>query len=194
MKPLMRAVPLPVENQCGCAGMTDGPGRNVTLYLDVDGVLCPFGATGHTPWGSPWSLANVGMLEVAYAAELVAGLNRLTTLPGLRCVWLTSWEEMAPRYLCPAIGLAGAQWTWLSAEGAGTGETWWKLTALQDDIATSTPERIVWIDDQLHYESGAKAWAAFLGARIVLISPDPRRGISPAELDVVSAFAANPMF
>lgn len=174
--------------------MTENPARNLTLYLDVDGVLCPFGATGLSPWGSAWTLANAGMLEVAYAAELVDGLNRLAALPGVRCVWLTSWEEMAPQYLCPAIGLAGAQWPWLSAEGAGTGETWWKLTALQEDIATSTPGGIVWIDDQLQYEAGAQAWAAILGRRMLAISPDPRRGISPAELDAVSAFAAKPMF
>ncbi|WP_308215263.1 HAD domain-containing protein [Pseudarthrobacter sulfonivorans] len=166
---------------------------NVTLYLDVDGVVCPFGATGTTPWGSAWSLANAGMLEVAYAGELVAGLNGLARLPGLRCVWLTSWEDMAPRYLCPAVGLDGRQWPWLTAE-SGTGEGWWKLAALQEDVATTAPAGIVWIDDQLRYEPDAQAWAAILGARILAVSPDPRRGISPAELAAVSAFVAAPVF
>ena len=168
--------------------------QNVTLYLDVDGVVCPFGATGQTPWGSGWSLANAGMLEVAYAGELVDGLNGLARLPGVRCVWLTSWEDMAPQYLCPAIGLAGARWPWLTAAGAGTGEGWWKLTALQEDVASTTPDGIVWIDDQLGYEEEARAWAGFLGARILVISPDPRRGISPAELAAVNAFVTRPLF
>jgi hypothetical protein len=168
--------------------------RNVTLYLDVDGVVCPFGAAGQTPWGSGWSLANAGMLEVAYAGELVDGLNGLARLPGLRCVWLTSWEDMAPQYLCPAIGLAGARWPWLTAAGAGTGEGWWKLTALQEDVATTTPDGIVWIDDQLMYEGEAQAWAGFLGGRILAVSPDPRRGISPAELAAVTAFASRLLF
>lgn len=201
MKPLMRAAPSWFKNPSRSAGMTGDsaparvrPARNITLYLDVDGVVCPFGATGRTPWGSGWSLANAGMLEVAYATELVDGLNSLTRLPGLRCVWLTSWEDMAPRYLCPAIGLDGRGWPCLMAEGNGTGEAWWKLTALQEDVATSTPDGIIWIDDQLRYEPEAQAWAAFLGARILVISPDPRRGISAAELDAVSAFAANPTF
>ncbi|MGO4187565.1 HAD domain-containing protein [Pseudarthrobacter sp. TAF60_1] len=167
---------------------------NVTMYLDVDGVVCPFGATGTTPWGSPWSLANAGMLEVAYAAELVAGLNGLARFPGLRCVWLTSWEDMAPRYLCPAIGLAGGRWPWLTAEGPGVGEGWWKLGALQADLAAATPKRIVWIDDQLRYERDAQDWAGFLGARILAVSPDPRRGISPGELAAVSAFVTAPVF
>ena len=164
------------------------------MYLDVDGVVCPFGATGTTPWGTGWSLANAGLLEVAYAGELVAGLNGLARLPGLRCVWLTSWEDMAPRYLCPAIGLDGGRWPWLTAEGAGAGEGGWKLTALQEDVAATTPNGIVWIDDQLRFEQDAQAWAGILGARILAISPDPRRGISPAELAATSAFLSEPVF
>lgn len=168
--------------------------RNVTLYLDVDGVVCPFGATGKTPWGSGWILANAGVLEVAYAGQLVDGLNWLSRLPGVRCVWLTSWEEMAAEYLCPAIGLAGGHWPCLTADGAGTGEGWWKLAALQEDLVANAPDGIVWIDDQLRYEQEALAWAGFLGRRILTVSPDPRRGISPAELAAVGAFVTEHLF
>jgi len=168
--------------------------RNVTLYLDVDGVVCPFGATGQTPWGSGWSLANAGMLEVAYASQLVDGLNRLSRLSGVRFVWLTSWEDMAAEYLCPAIGLAGGHWPCLTAEGGGTVEGWWKLVALQEDLVASTPDAIVWVDDQLRYEDEALVWAGFLGPRILTVSPDPRRGISPAELAAVSAFVTKQLF
>lgn len=168
--------------------------RNVTLYLDVDGVVCPFGATGRTPWGSGWRQANAGMLEVAYAGQLVDGLNRLSRLSGVRFVWLTSWEDMAAKYLCPAIGLAGGHWPCLTAEGDGTGEKWWKLAALQEDLAASTPDAVVWVDDQLRYEEEALAWAGFLGQRILTVAPDPRRGISPAELAAVSAFVTKQLF
>ncbi|MET3206107.1 MULTISPECIES: HAD domain-containing protein [unclassified Arthrobacter] len=168
--------------------------RNITLYLDVDGVVCPFGATGDTPWGTGWRLANAGLLEVAYAGQLVDGLNQLSRAPGVRFVWLTSWEDMAAEYLCPAIGLAGSRWPCLTAEGGGTGEGWWKLAALQEDLAASDPDGIVWIDDQLRYEEQAMGWAAFLGPRILTVSPDPRRGISPAELAAVSAFATKQLF
>ncbi|GAC1484073.1 MAG: hypothetical protein NVS1B16_13600 [Pseudarthrobacter sp.] len=73
------------------------------------------------------------------------------------------------------------------------GEGWWKLGALQEDLATTTPKRIVWIDDQIRYERDAQDWARFLGARILAISPDPRRGISPDELAAICAFIAAPV-
>ncbi|KIS27497.1 hypothetical protein TV39_10520 [Arthrobacter sp. SPG23] len=162
--------------------------RNVSLYLDVDGVICPFGAAGATDWGSPWRTSDAGLLEVTYAGELVESLNALAVTPGLRCVWLTSWEEMAPDYLCPAIGLAGREWPVLASDGLGGGGGWWKLQALQRDIEASAPDRAVWIDDQLDFEAEARAWASVLGRRLLLISPHPRRGLSRAELEAVRAF------
>ena len=92
-----------------------------TLYIDVDGVICPFGPAGTTGWGTAWRRADAGLLPVAYAAELVTGLNSIAAHQGVRCVWLTSWEELAPRYLCRAIGLDGRDWPYLTAAGAGTG-------------------------------------------------------------------------
>lgn len=168
--------------------------RNVTLYLDVDGVICPFGPAGSSEWGSEWCHADAGLLPVAYAQELVDGLNDLAGRPDVACIWLTSWEEMAPEYLCPAIGLDGGRWPYLTADGGNTGERWWKLAALQADLERSSPERIVWIDDQLRFEKEAQQWAKFLGARILLVSPDPRLGISPAELESVTSFLIPPLF
>jgi hypothetical protein len=159
-----------------------------SLYLDVDGVICPFGATGSTDWGSPWRRSDAGLLEVNYAVDVVKALNQLAGRPDLRIVWLTSWESMAPEYLCPAIGLAGQDWPVLASDRPGSGDGWWKLRAIQHDLETIPPDRAVWIDDQLDFEREAHAWAAFLGARILLISPHPRRGLSRADLKSVRAF------
>lgn len=164
----------------------------VTLYLDVDGVVCPFGPAGHTPWDSAWHYAYAGMLEVGYAAELVAALNRLARWPGLRCVWLTSWEELAPAVLCPATGLEGSSWPVLTADGPGGGAEWWKLEAIQADVGRNTPERIIWVDDQLAFEGRAQAWARILGRRALLVSPDPRTGLSPGDLAAIRAFVRRP--
>ena len=166
----------------------------VTLYLDVDGVICPFGPVGRSEWGSEWRRANAGLLQVAYAQELVDGLNDLAGAAHVRCVWLTSWEDLAAEFLCPAIGLGGGRWPCLTSDGGNSGEGWWKLSALQADLEQSNPERIVWIDDQLRFEREAQQWARFLGAGILLVSPDPRLGISPAELESVSSFLGPPLF
>ena len=160
----------------------------ISLYLDVDGVICPFGATGSTDWGSAWRCSDAGLLEVSYAAELVSALNELAGRPDLRFVWLTSWEDMAPEFLCPAIGLAGRDWPVLASDGLGGGASWWKLLAIQRDLETLPPERAVWIDDQLDFEREARAWARYLGGRLLLISPHPRRGLSRAEVEAVGAF------
>jgi hypothetical protein len=165
-----------------------------TLYLDVDGVICPFGPDGRTGWGTPWRRAAAGLLPVAFAAELVKGLNSLAATSELRCVWLTSWEELAPQYLCPAIGLEGSRWPFLTAFGSGSGSDWWKLRALQADVEETGPVAVAWADDQLAFEAEAQAWAAVMGRRLLALSPNPRCGISPAELDAVAAFLKAPMF
>lgn len=170
------------------AGGTEAAPR-VSLYLDVDGVVCPFGAADNTPWGSVWNFAFAGMLEVAYAPELVEALNGLARIPGLRCVWLTSWQDLAPGVLCPAAGIHGAGWPVLTAAGAGSGPDWWKLEALQADLEASGTERIIWADDQLAFERQAQAWARILGGRVLLVSPDPRRGLTPLDVEAIRAFA-----
>jgi len=165
-----------------------------TLYLDVDGVVCPFGPEGATAWGSAWRRADAGLLPVAFAAELVAGLNTLARTPGLRCVWLTSWEELAPQYLCPAVGLAGRNWPYLAADGAAGGSGWWKLRAIQADVEKTCPEAVAWVDDQLAFEAEAQQWARIFGRRILAVSPHPRRGITPPELERLRSFLLQPVF
>jgi hypothetical protein len=165
-----------------------------TLYIDVDGVICPFGPEGTTPWDSAWHRADAGLLPVAYATELVAGLNALARTDGVRCVWLTSWEDLAPQYLCPAIGVEGGAWPYLTATGEGSGNSWWKLRAIQEDVETTGPEAAVWIDDQLAFEAEAQSWARLLGRRMLAVSPNPRRGIAPDELAAVRSFLSRPLF
>jgi hypothetical protein len=59
-------------------------------------------------------------------------------------------------------------------------------------VGSNTPERIIWVDDQLAFEGRAQAWARILGRRALLVSPDPRTGLSPGELEAIRAFARHP--
>lgn len=162
--------------------------RSATLYLDVDGVINPYGAQGRTGWGSDWALADAGILDVAFAPELVRRLNALAARSALRCVWLTTWERMAPELLCPAIMLDGGAWPVLSGARRDHGGSWWKLDAIRRDVARHPADRLVWLDDQLDHEPQALAWAEAWGARMLHISPDPRCGLTPRHLDAVEAF------
>lgn len=161
---------------------------SATLYLDVDGVLCPFGPEGPSDWGTDFVHAAIGLTGVHYAPGLVEELNRLSHRPGVRFVWLTSWEDMAPQYLCRAIGLDGRHWPVLRCGEQNGIHEWWKLEAIQRDIERYSPVRAVWIDDQLGFEEAAGAWTSMVGSGILAISPEPRRGISRAELRRIKAF------
>ncbi|MET4538847.1 hypothetical protein ABIE37_000602 [Arthrobacter bambusae] len=160
----------------------------VSIYLDVDGVVNPFSPVGTTEWGGQWTTADAGILEVAFAPELVAGLNDLARHPAARFVWLTTWERLAPEFLCPAIGLKGEDWPVLSSQGWDQGPEWWKLVALQKDLAAAGSQRIVWLDDQLSRESDARSWAEYQHDRVLCISPDPRKGLSPSHLEAVRKY------
>lgn len=76
----------------------------VSIYLDVDGVVNPFGPQGVTDWGGEWKIADAGILDVAFAPEAVAELNELAEHPFARFVWLTTG---AP---CPGVSLS-RHWT-----------------------------------------------------------------------------------
>ncbi|MGP0221331.1 HAD domain-containing protein [Paenarthrobacter sp. NCHU4564] len=160
----------------------------VSIYLDVDGVVNPFGPQGTTDWGSDWITADAGILNVAYAPEVVAGLNELAEHPAARFVWLTTWERLAPEYLCPAIGLKGQDWPVLSSQGWDERPEWWKLVALQKDVEEAGAERFAWVDDQLDRESDARSWAEFRQDRVLCISPDPRKGLTRRDLAALGAF------
>ncbi|WP_307794473.1 HAD domain-containing protein [Arthrobacter cavernae] len=160
----------------------------VSLYLDVDGVVNPFGPLGTTDWGTAWKIADAGILDVVYAAEMVTELNELALHPAARFVWLTTWEWLAPQFLCPAIGLHGERWPVLSSAGWDDSAEWWKLDALRRDVEARGAERIVWVDDQLDHEAAARSWAEFQPGRVLWISPDPRRGLRRRELAAIREF------
>lgn len=160
----------------------------ISLYLDVDGVVSPVAPTGFTDWGTEWKMADAGVLDVLYATELVHELNDLAAHPAARFVWLTTWQRLAPEFLCPAIGLRGEHWPVLSSDDWDRTADWWKLDALQRDVQESGAERIVWIDDQLNHETAARSWAEFLGNRVLWIAPDPRRGLTRNEIAAVRDF------
>ena len=67
----------------------------ITLFLDVDGVLCPYPCNS-VDW-TDWT----DVTRDVRASRQMGGA--IAALP-LRKVWLTSWEEDANDVLCPFFG------------------------------------------------------------------------------------------
>ncbi len=157
----------------------------VSIYLDVDGVVNPFSPTGATDWSGEWRKVDAGVVDVAYAPEVVAELNELARHPAARFVWLTTWEQLAPGMLCPAIGLNGQDWPVLSSDGWDGSSDWWKLVALQKDLSESGSGRFIWVDDQLDQEPQARSWAEDQGDLALCLSPDPSKGLTRKDIEAL---------
>lgn len=160
--------------------------QDAAVFYDVDGTLCPF---QHTD-----SLEKIIVPGHGTQAVNRALTGRLAALP-VDQAWLTNWFEDAPDYLGELFPRAIDV---LNSETEDTGH--WKIDAalawLEDRPHI---RRIVWLDDELakddpllgisYREIAADAFAA-AGIEALLIVPDPDRGITAEDVDVVEEFLA----
>ncbi|MGO4436056.1 hypothetical protein AB4Y88_23060 [Paenarthrobacter sp. RAF9] len=75
-----------------------------------------------------------------------------------------------------------------ASQGWDEGPEWWKLVALQKDLASAGSDRMIWLDDQLSAEPEARSWAEYQQDRVLCISPDPRKGLTRKDLAAVRAY------
>lgn len=165
------------------------------IYLDVDGVFnavseeAPRTATGwHGDWAGP---VKVGGIPILYSMELVEAVNELATRPGVTVKWLTSWEEMAARDLAPAIGLvAGSDWEVITGVEFDdpANFNWWKLDRIRKDLATTRPDRAVWVDDDIAYDPKSLVWLMSPGLPILHLSPRTLHGMTRRDVQKISDF------
>lgn len=153
----------------------------VEVYIDFDGVINALWVQ-RKEWGwDPDSLrtSRIKGFLITWSAELVERLNALSRREHVHFHWLTTWLHEAPKMICPALELDGADWPVIGAAhyeiGARGGKSWWKHHAIQE--IASPARRVVWIDDDL-YIADAREWAKTLGDRIMLVQPDNRNGIT----------------
>ena len=153
-----------------------------TLYLDVDGVLCPF-STGYpvqnTGW-SDWRTVQVGPYSMIYATELVDCLNSFSNTPDVEIVWTTDWLSEAPELLAPAIGLHGENWAVLEASASRMEDIypWWKMEEIEKHYFNTDVEEAVWIDDNINYAPKISEWKLRMGSKLHTINPNKNHGIS----------------
>lgn len=147
------------------------------MFLDVDGVLLPFGTSRAAPTDDD---SLLGRLDPRHGPRLAA----------LRCelVWATTWMDHANDVLTPILGLPrlpvldqlsptveddyfGLHWKTRAVVGwaAGRAFAW-----LDDEITEADRE---WIDDRHP-------------APALLLRVDPRRGLTTGDLDALEAWLA----
>jgi hypothetical protein len=166
---------------------------STTIYLDVDGVLNAVSkrtpAATASGWDE-WKTKNVNGFQIQFSHDMVSAINELASNPDVTFKWLTTWEEDAANVLSPAIGINGQEWEVLSGDQhAWHGRDWWKLQAIQNDVLSTTPDRFVWIDDDISAEREAINWSEGRDNGL-WISPDARLGLTSAALAKVVSFAA----
>ncbi|MCJ1675782.1 hypothetical protein MTF65_00080 [Streptomyces sp. APSN-46.1] len=161
------------------------------LFLDVDGPLIPFGATGQQlPDGYPTYRSSPTEPAGDDAHPLLARINpahgpRLAAL-GCELVWATTWMADANDCVAPRLGLPELPVVpWPEPSDAdGRGGVHWKTPALVD-WADGRP--FAWVDDEITDVDRAWVAAAHPG-RALLHRVDHRRGLTDADFATLAAW------
>ena len=144
------------------------------LYLDVDGVLLPFGS-------STFVMEELNGLE-SYAPEVVRRLGETS----LEIIWCTTWEEASLKILVNKIGdTALLKARQLSLGGKGIKG---KLEAVKRDQQTN-PGPFVWVDDYLTDQEHKFIDSTFVHTAHLLVNPNKEHGINEEELRKIEEFA-----
>lgn len=163
------------------------------IYIDVDGVINA--ASGKAPkqntgWSGEWKQERIAGYPILWSTELVDRLNVLAARDDIKFVWLTTWRSEAPQRLAPAIGLNGEDWDYVDApdEQLENFKHWWKLAAIRRKRKMQHPEKTVWIDDDIPFESNARKYLEDEGPSILAIAPNTNHGITKKHMEQIESF------
>ena len=178
------------------ASKAGSPDRSPTVFLDVDGVLNAFqfdpehatfdDFTDHAiTIDDPQSFGR--RFDVCLSRTMG---ERIASLPAV-IVWVTTWEHHADTYIAPLCGLPTGLKVLTSPGDVDTWHGTWKFDAVRRAI-TDDPRPFVWVDDDLDLfgrgSHSTRRWAEDLPIENLLLSPDPRSGLTHGNLDAIEAF------
>lgn len=155
------------------------PSTNPLIILDVDGVLSPLRSMRReSTWGD-WGTCPGAQVRVPVSEAMGRALGQL---PG-EIVLCSDWGTRAS----------------VVSEALGWGEVpalrrelpsrwWWKLDAVRAFLGARPRRPIAWVDDELRNHPEAAAWMMRAGVPALLLSPDPREGVTPEDVDRLMAF------
>lgn len=151
------------------------------LVLGVDGVLAPRRQPrSDDQWGD-WRPVPGAQVRIPISPSMG---QALAALPAER-VFCSEWGTRAD----------------LLAEALGWGETkalrrelpsrwWWKLDALRAHLGARPRRPLAWVDAELSQHPEVAGWVLRAGVPSLLISPDPRTGLTASDIELLAAFCA----
>jgi HAD domain in Swiss Army Knife RNA repair proteins len=147
------------------------------LFLDVDGVLIPFGASSEElPGGYPVHPPEIPGNPLLSRIDPALG-DQLQALP-CEVVWATTWLEEANDLVAPRLGLSPRPFVDFSDDSDVPPALHWKTPAL---VAWAAGRAFAWVDDELGDRD--RAWvAAHHSAPTLLHRVDPRHGMTRSDL------------
>ena len=171
------------------------------LYLDVDGVINPWGAPS-TDW-SDWERHEVrnrwGRFHLELSRELCAAL----VATGLEIRWLTTWGRMANEQVSPLVGWPTDMPVACEVEGCGAGhvagrglhvsDAWFKLEHIAAVATHPSHPPFAWVDDELsdHHRGNAvmDRLANLQTPRMMTVAPVTATGLTRYGVEAIQRFA-----
>lgn len=175
--------------------------------LDVDGVL---NATKTGRDASVWPAWRTGRARAAgitwpitWAPPVMQAIRRVHAAGRTDIWWLTTWLDEANGSLARLLGLPPLPVVPRPARSpadrvphgflgvqAGVPGGWWKLDAARQLLDPYPDRPLVWTDDELAWQGGARAWAQQRRAPTLLVAPDTDTGLAPDDVAAIEAFCA----
>jgi hypothetical protein len=163
-------------------------GKPVWL-LDVDGVL----NAPRPGWGGPpltqrlWSNSDKRSYPIRWSPALLDRIRALHAEGAVELRWCTTWCADADRleelWRLPRLARA------LDADPMPRGADCWPLKLAAARAVLAEGRRLIWTDDEALPPAGPARAELAAGGRALLIAPPARRGLRPADLAAIEAFA-----
>jgi hypothetical protein len=157
------------------------------LFLDVDGVLIPYGGDERVPDSASVARSGPETDDERHLRRIDPTLGARLLALGCDLVWATGWEDRANEVVAPLVGLPALPV--LNWELTDMVSSWlhWKTATI---VAFAAGRPMVWLDDELTGRD--QEWVAMAHpARALLHRVDPRTGLTEADLDAVRGWLSS---